>query len=233
MPGSARRRVCGYSLAVVAASAALCAPVAGAAMLTVGSPMNAGTPFPETHTGTATLANIALGEPGANVTSPVTGSIVRWRVATTGTGQYSLRVLRPTGSGQYVAVGADGQTVSSAGAQTFSTSLPIRAGDLLGVDIPTNGVDGIAGIQASGSNWALWSPSVGSTPATPTDQAHDGFEVYLNADVEYTPASDGPPALSGSSVKKCEKKHEEEKAKRKKHKRSASAAKSKCKKKKK
>ena len=226
MTGRARRRVCGYSIAVVVAIAALCAPAAGAATVTIGSPMNAGIPTSETSNGgTATLANLALGEPGAKVTSPVAGTIVRWRVTTTGTGQYSLRVLRPAGSGQYIAVGTDAQTVSSAGAQTFSSGLPIQAGDLLGVDIPTNGVDGIASVQASGSDWAFWSPSVGPTAATPANQTHDGFELYINADVEYTPASDGPPFSPRSSAKKCKKK--------KKHKRSASAAKSKCKKRKK
>jgi hypothetical protein len=226
MPGSARQRVCGYVLAIVAAIVALCPSVAAAATLTVGSPMTAGTPVAETHAGASTLANISLGEPGANVTSPVTGTIVRWRVATTGTGQYSLRVLRPIGSSQYIAVGTDAETVSTAGAQTFSTSLPMQAGDLLGVDIPANGVDGIAGVQAVGSNFAVWSPSVGSAPATPLNQANDGLELYLNADVDYTPAADGPPS-PGPSPKKCGKKSEEKK-KQKKHKRSGSATKSGC-----
>ncbi len=195
--------------------------------------MNAGTPFSETHTGTGTLANVALGEPGANVTSPVTGTIVRWRVTTAGTGQYALRVLRPLGNGQYNAVGTNAQNVSSPGAQTFATGLAIQAGDLLGVDIPTNGVDGITGVHDSNSSFAVWSPSVGSAPATPINPANDGVELYLNADVDYTPVSDGPPAPRGSSPKKCGMKKNEEKKRRKKHKRSASAAKSKCKKKKK
>ena len=229
MLGSSRRQVSGSSFAVVAAMVALCAPSAGAATLTVGSPMNGGTPFARTHAGTATLANIALGEPGANVTSPVTGTAVRWRATTTGIGQYSLRILRPTEYGQYTAVGADTETVSIAGAQTYSTNLHIQAGDLLGVDIPTDGIAGIAGVQASGSNFALWSPSVGSAPATPVDQANDGFELYLNADVEYTPASDPPPPSPGASAKKCEKKLKKNPTKKqKKHKRSASAAKMKC-----
>lgn len=231
MPGRTRRLAGCLSLAVVTAIGALCVPAAGAATVTVGSPMNAGSPFSETETGgPLTLANIALGEPGAIVTSPVTGTIVRWRITTTGTGQYSLRVLRPVGSAQYTAVGTDPQTVSSAGAQTFSSSLPMQAGDLLGVDIPANG--GIAGVQAPGSNWALWSGSVGSSPAMPANQAHNGFELYLNADVEYTPTPDRVPASPESSPKKCERKKSEEKSKRRKHKRSARAAKSKCKRKK-
>lgn len=232
MLGNPRRQVYVKLLGVVAVIAALCPPVAGAATLTIGSPMNAGTSIAETHTGPVTLANIALGEPGANVTSPVSGTIARWRVTTTGTGQYSLRVLRPAGNSQYGAVGTDAETVTSAGGQTFSTNLPIQAGDLLGVDIPTDGVNGIAGVQASNSNFAVWSPSVGSGLATPVNQGNDGLELYLNADVEYTPASDGLPATPGPSAKKCENKRNENK-KEKKHKRSASSAKSKCKKKKK
>ena len=231
MLGSAHRRACGSSLALVAAIVALSAPSAGAATLTVGSPMNGGTTITQTHSGTATLANIALGESGANVTSPVTGTVVRWRATTTGTGQYSLRILRPTGNSQYTAVGSDTQAVSIAGAQTFSASLPIQAGDLLGVDIPTDGIAGIAGVQASGSSFAVWSPSMGSGPATPV-QANDGLELYLNADVEYTPGSDpsGPPP--GAAAKKCEKKlsknPKRKPKKHKKHKGSASAAKMKC-----
>src|SRR5258706_12192584 len=104
---------------------------ASAATVTVGSPMTAS--FPSSHTcfgGGCNLAIAALPESGANVTSPVSGTIVEWRFVNTGTGSYTLRVLRPAGGGQYTAAGSGSTVVASGpGMQSSAASLPIQAGD--------------------------------------------------------------------------------------------------------
>ena len=46
-----------------------------------------------------TLFNTALPEKGANLTSPVDGAIVRWRMQDAEGGPFRLRILRPNGSG--------------------------------------------------------------------------------------------------------------------------------------
>lgn len=83
-----------------------------------------------------TIANTALGEDRANVTSPVSGTVVRWRTkGTFGGGGFRLRVLRPATGGNYVGAGASSpQTPVGSSIQAFSTSLPIKAGDLIGLE---------------------------------------------------------------------------------------------------
>ena len=88
------------------------------------SPMTRGLPelVHVLRRGSTRLCNVALREPGAHVASPVNGTIVTWRVSTLGTGQYAIRVLRPSG-GQYIGAGTSSHLVSSAGMNTFTANL--------------------------------------------------------------------------------------------------------------
>ncbi|HEY6771994.1 MAG TPA: hypothetical protein VI035_06045 [Solirubrobacterales bacterium] len=228
MAGKALRRLTA-SLIAVGAILGACAGPAGAATVLVGAPGGGG-PGGGTFTNfgppPVTLANTSLGEAGAHVTSPVNGTIVRWRVTTTGTGQYVLRVLRPAPGSQYTAISSSAANVTVAGENVFTTNRAIQAGDLIGVDIPDDG--GIVGhFLIPDSAYSLFSPApadgstvgISGTPFT-------GVEALFNADVEYQDTTQPPsPTSPGSSAKKCKKK--------KKHKRSAESAKKKCKKKKK
>jgi hypothetical protein len=219
------------SLILFAAAACVWSASTQAATVTVGSPISrsigsGGTQGPSGNT--ETVANTALPEAGAHVTSPVNGTIVRWRmVASGGGGSYALRVLRPAGAGAYKGVGrapvtgVDGDT-------TFTASLPIQAGDLIALDLAEgteNGVSAVSGVIA-GARWDAWLPAipegVGDTPFT----SNFTQELAFNAVVQYPdPAGSAPitPAPTTPTKKKCKKKH----------KRSAeSAKKKKCKKKK-
>ena len=70
------------------------------ATVTVGSPLTA--TFPGSFQGTATEINFALGEPGSQLTSPVNGTIVSYRVNVDGgsTGRFAIRVIRPAPADQ-------------------------------------------------------------------------------------------------------------------------------------
>lgn len=230
MPGRSRRRVLSVSLAAVAAACLWAAPGAGAATVLVGSP---GGGFPgggsliNFNPGPITGANLSLGEPGANVTSPVNGTITQWRVSAGGTGAYTLHVLRPASGGQFTEVGSSPGVVTVANNDTtfttFSANLPIQAGDLLAADIP-GGMMLNGHFGQTGSSEIHFSPAITSgATASPDSTPDTSQEFLLNADVQYTPSSDPPPGSPGTA-KKCKKK--------KKHKRSALAAK-KCGKKKK
>jgi hypothetical protein len=178
---------------------------------------------------TQTIANTALGEAGAHVASPVDGTIISWRVSANGTGNYGIRILRPAGGDQYTGGPTTFQAVTSPdpppAAHTFSASIPIKAGDLIGLDIPPgNGVNGYT--PDPGSQWDAWDPALpeGSTSA-PDPIGSPGTEMAFNATVQY-PDPPGSGSTTPTKKKKCKKK--------KKHKRSAeSAKKKKCKKKKK
>jgi hypothetical protein len=215
-PGRPLKPVIAVLVAAATAVSLWIAPAAGAATVTLGP---TGDFFPSLHSnnGDITVANVTLNEPGLNVSSPVNGTIVQWHVVTGGTGQYVLRVIRPAPGGLYAAVGSSPADVTTAGPNTFPANLPIQAGDLIGVDVPTN--QGIALGTVAGSKYVGWGTPLTSTP-TASDFDFSDFDVALSAQVQYPDPA--PPANPGTK-KKCKKK---------KHKRSASAAK-KCKKKKK
>src|SRR4029077_9522465 len=146
-------------LAITATSAwaLLAVTAAQASTITVGSvlpPGSAPTAFGQVET----FFNTALPEKGANLNSPTSGAIVRWRIQNAEGGPFSLRVLRPNGSGGYTAVGSSNPaTPSGTGVQTFTANLPIHAGDLIGVD-PTNDTDKIGIAEVPGASYGFIFP---------------------------------------------------------------------------
>ena len=134
------------------------------------------------------------------MTSPVSGTIVQWRVVTgveglsgNGIGRYVLRVLHPAGGGAYTGAGSSPQDVSSDGDHTFSANLPIHAGDLIGLDLPDN--KGVAGnsLTVPGGVWSMWHvPTFGALPDGSTAAPIATFtneELAFNAVVQYPDAA--------------------------------------------
>src|SRR5262245_25380347 len=102
---------------------------ARAATVTVGSPLTAAFE-PQFCSLTTTCTGLmgSLPESGALATSPVDGTIVRWRILKGSPGrQFKLRVLTPTGGIGYTATGtsAPGSPIGE-GVEAFSTALPIK-----------------------------------------------------------------------------------------------------------
>jgi hypothetical protein len=177
-------------LAVTAISAVglLAATAAQASTITVGSvlpPGSVATEFKQVET----FFNTALPEKGANLTSPATGAIVRWRMQDAEGGPFALRVLRPNGSGGYMAAGTSNPITPAAGGglQTFTANLPVQAGDLIGVD-PTNATDkiGIATVAGASYGFIFPPPFDGATVAPSGTEA--GKEIELSAEVQPAPA---------------------------------------------
>jgi hypothetical protein len=159
--------------------AALAAP-AQAATVTVGSPLTAS--FSGGFTGNATEANAALGEPGANVTSPVNGTIVSWRVVE-GAGPLALRVLRPAGGGAFTGAGTSGQVTGTGGTQTFTANLPIKAGDLLGLDLVSGPSSVGQAFPVAGSTVYEWFPLLADGSTASPNTTFSDFELGFNAQV--------------------------------------------------
>jgi hypothetical protein len=191
--GAGRRRGRSRRLALVAIGAAsacalLTASAAQASTVAIGSVL----PLEYSSTkfeAVKTLLNTALPEKGANLVSPVSGAIVRWRVQGAAGGPFYLRVLRPNGAGAYTAVGTSGAaTPSGPVLQTFTTNLPIQAGDTIGID-PTNASDeiGIATVEGASSAFIIPPPFEGSTVA-PSGENPSGQEIELSAEVQPAPA---------------------------------------------
>jgi hypothetical protein len=180
----------GFSiLGLVALVCLLLCGEAEAATVVVGSPLSG-----EFTSGVSTsgffsaIANTSLGEAGAHVTSPVSGTVVRWRTkGTFAGGGFRIHVLRPNGAGGYVGAAASSfQTPVGAALQTFPTDLPIQAGDMIGLDAEgkTTTYSEGAGV---GSVYTIFSPFF-SEGASSSAIASNTGEVGFDAEVVPTPA---------------------------------------------
>lgn len=180
----------GRLLAFGAASAALLAgPATTDAAITVGSSLTA----PVNNNiqqgcGAApcTYVNVALSDTGAIVASPLTGVLVRWRMLGNANGaSFEVRVLRPAPGGEYTGVGTGTPEVPvGAGPSTFSTRLPIQAGDLVGLNTPA-GVNWLQGTSpATGGSYAKFDPALADGSSASPPGFSTNIEVGFNGDVE-------------------------------------------------
>jgi hypothetical protein len=182
---------------VMAVATAFCAVFAGAAQASV---ISIGSVLPKEPTPTKfdrvqTLFNTALPEPGATLSSPVNGAIVRWRIQGAKGGPFYLRVLHPNGKGGYEASGtSQGASPTDEGLQTFNTNLKVRAGDLIGID-PTSAEDMIGVVDVSGASYATIFPTPFEGSVVPATETISGKEVELAAEIQPEPeiTSIAPP----------------------------------------
>ena len=200
-----RKRLTFAVAALASAWALLTAAGAGATTITVGSVLPPGS-TPEEFKEVQTLFNTALPEKGANLGSPVNGLIVRWRVQGAVGGPFTLRVLRPNGQGAYTAVGSSAPaTPASEAVQTFAANIPVKAGDLIGID-STNPTDkvGVATVAGAGFASLFPTPLEGATVAPRPGVS--GKEISLAAEVQPQPVvksieSTFGPLTGGTKVK--------------------------------
>jgi hypothetical protein len=173
-------------VAIVACATALMAGEAQASTITIGSVLPPGS-TPTEFGQVQTLFNSALPEKGVNLTSPVDGAIVRWRVQGASGGPFILRVLRPNNSGGYQASGTSNPaTPTSPDLQTFAANLKVEAGDLVGVD-PTNAADKIGVAEVAGANYGfIFPPPFDGATVAPSGSVA-GKEIELSAEVQPAP----------------------------------------------
>jgi PASTA domain-containing protein/IPT/TIG domain-containing protein len=165
---------------VIALSALAQAAPAGASLVTVGEPSTS--PFTSATVGSAaTLVDTTLSTAGANLTAPVSGTIIRWNVTGFAGGPWKLRVLTPLGGVNFKGAGtSSGQIVSSPATQTFTTSLPIQAGQMIGVD-NTNSEDKIGAI--SGGSYAFFVPPLADGASGTGTGPANGATFTFNAQI--------------------------------------------------
>lgn len=185
------------AIVAICAGALLGATGAQASTITVGSVLPPGyvsQPFGEKQT----FLNTALPEKGANLVSPVSGAIVRWRMQGAKGGPFNLRVLHPNGTGAFAASGTSGAvTPTDTGLQTFTTSLLVHAGDLIGID-PTNTTDEIGIVDVPGASFASIFPTPADGATVPARPSISGKELELSAEIQPTPAITSITPTSGS-----------------------------------
>ncbi len=157
--------------------------------------------------------NSTLPDPGANLTSPITGTIVRWRIMDGSGGPYRLRVLTPGSATAYTGGAAsDPETPAGTGVETFITNLPIQAGQTIGLD-NTNPSDGIGDSEFTGGanqsellRWRSVKPEpaqaapVTSCPSTPMSNIPRRLRPLPRA-VHRPPSRNALSKLKGRSLK--------------------------------
>lgn len=183
-----QKRGIGLSLAVGAATAWMLvgAVAAQASVISIGSVLPEGFTSQKFER-VQTLFNTALPEPGANLSSPVSGAVIRWRVQGAKGGPFYLRVLHPNGKGAYEAAGkSQGVTPSGLGLQTFETNLKIQAGDLIGID-PSSAEDEVGVKPESGASYASIFPTPFDGSIVAPSATFPGEEIELSAEVQPAP----------------------------------------------
>lgn len=192
----------GLSLLCTCALFALTSGSAAAATVTVGSPLTAAF-FAKGIGSYFTLTNTSLQEVGANVVSPISGTVVRWRVLDASGGAMNLRVLTPSGGGAYTGGPASAaETAPDLGLHTFPTSMPIQAGQAIGIDVRSGETLGMD--DGAVGSMVLWGPRL-YLGETRTPDATFNTEAAFNADVQPPPglrsvARQSGPNTGGTTV---------------------------------
>ncbi len=130
--------------------------------------------------------------------SPISGTIVRWRVRDS-SGALTLRTFGKTG-------GPLGPTIhpESPAIEAFPVTLPIKAGEAIGVDIAKfSGDIGVA--KPGGTTLLSWVPALAPGDGRGPDNTYTEFELLMNVDVQPPPgiatlAPTAGPTAGGTTV---------------------------------
>jgi hypothetical protein len=173
------------------AAGALLAPAGALADFTIGNDLS------QTADTTSCAAGIACTYVQTSMSlapqavSPIDGRIVRWRLkAGAATGPVRLRVLSSSPP-EYTATAGSAAVNVVPGVNTFTTDLPIKTGDTIGLDDLSGGgvffnepTDTVSFLQS-------FSPPLGDGQRRTPDSA-DFFDLLMNADVAPPGGSTGP-----------------------------------------
>ncbi len=177
------------------------AATAQASRITIGSPMD-GTFVPSTCNEPCMVIATGSADPGAVITSPVSGAIVAWHLRDGSPSyRYSLRVVRPGGPGVFTGAGTSAAVAPAGrGLESFSTDLPVEAGQEIGLELPADGPIGSDGHVGS---YAFFAPPLvdGETAETSEITGEDAFnaEILPAPTIGSLAATSGPTA-GGTSV---------------------------------
>jgi hypothetical protein len=172
----------------------LVAAAPAAASVTIGSDL---APDPGASTGCSTsnpctLANLAL--PSGQVSSPIDGVVTSWAVRQAGTGSPArLRVLRPIGMGSFEAINSSTTQMLPASSpvvtKIFPAQQPIKAGDIVGLDVDTPNSLAIATAPQMGATAGRWQPPLADGANLSPVTQQNNSEFLFNATIE--PDCDG------------------------------------------
>ena len=104
-------------------------------------------------------------------------------------GIVKLRVLRPAAPGQYTGAGTSPPKTLSTGVNTFAVSLPVKAGDLLGLDNESSAL--IFDTSSASPITAYYEPSLADGKTAAPNENRTGYRLLLSATVQSASTTTG------------------------------------------
>ena len=183
-------------LSLLLAAAAAAPGVSDAAVTTIGpATLSTGT---ENSIFEGTFMEYSGMAPAPEYVSPIEGTIVTWRIASGSAAKVRLRVLRPAGAGKFTGVGSSAlETTTGPPLDTFTTSLPIKVGDVIGIDNANQAL--IFTTKVPGDYPKVFGPAplADGPPAAEPQTVSMGeglgteLKLQINADIQPTPKGGG------------------------------------------
>ena len=166
---------------------------AAASTVTIGSDnLNSETPDGSQNCDSSGCTEALVQLTGQQITAPCTGTITQWSVNAYTFGadrsdDVELRVIAPGGAGTFAAAGTSAPIVvtTTDAVHTASTSLPIVAGDYIGLEVPDNRVFTYYEENSSAVS-SYWDPPLVDGAAASAPNGTGGSEVLINAVVACT-----------------------------------------------
>lgn len=176
-----------------ALGALLALPSASYGLVTIGSDLgDANSVGIACVGGTCTRVQTALpadDQSPNGVSSPVNGTVIKWRIKSIASATQqpvAFRVISPAPAGQYTGGGTSATVTPPdiSGVTAFDASIPIKIGDLLGLNV-NNQVNEYFGISAGPNSGQLFNPAL-ATGSTRTPQNNTTEQLLVNADIDPT-----------------------------------------------
>jgi hypothetical protein len=199
-------------VAVLALAAGAWAPSTARAVTTFGSSLPAPSAgYYDSCSDACTTAQVDL--PGAQTRSPVDETIVRYRLRT-GAGsdaqQVRFRVLRSSDGVSFTGVGTSAAFAlpTTAGVTEFPVSMPVRAGDHIGIDQPGGSKRAVIVAQNPDAFQAGWFPTLADDgqarpSGNPQGSGPTRYDLLLQADVEPSPTAPPTPPVAPKQPPNC------------------------------
>jgi hypothetical protein len=144
--------------------------------------------------------------PAQTMQAPCSGTVTTWRVDVATSATFSLRIIRDNLDGTETSTASSAaQTPGAAGVAAFITSIPIAAGEFIGVDIPPGGA--VLGRNATAGSGNVFRPPLTDGMAEAPVVLGATVTALVNADVECSSSSAGPTGQRATALAKCKKKH--------------------------
>ena len=131
--------------------------------------------------------------PGRTLVAPHDGAVRRWHVRGA-RGEVALRVIRRRG-GNFVAVGGSGYERVDGGLASFAADAPIRAGDLIALELAPGSGGGFRGDVAGRDDDPLHL-GARSEPLAPNPPPGTGRDEEIMLRVDYVPGRSRLPSPS-------------------------------------